>query len=434
MAGKILQVGGIARRDLADALHVRVSGEQRLAQLRQRVIGKLLAQHVGQRAQNRPILPRVAGRECGARRHLHPAFGVDVSSGFFRVGRAGQHHVGAHGAAVAVGADIDDESARRDVDLIDAKEEQHVERARRRHLPRIQAALARHEAEIERADARRRAVQHAVAVPTVLHGAKIERRLCRQRRDSRAVGARKARHADEHERVFGLPQRVGKAVARNIGKRLRAGAEVIVSVSQVGLRPDHADGKFAGAPALADARIEDGGLLARVRADDKEGIGRIDAGDGGVEQIGRPAPFGIERRAVGPAIEIGHAKPRHQILERENLLDRGEVADQRAHALGIAACDLCGDRLERLRPGRRTQLAVLAHIRLIEPLRAQAIDHVARLVGNPFLVDVLIGARQNPHHLAAAGIDADGAAERVHDVDQFRLVELPGPRRERIWL
>ena len=65
-------------------------------------------------------------------------------------------------------------------------------------------------------------------------------------------------------------------------------------------------------------------------------------------------------------------------------------------------------------------LPLFAHVGLIEPLRAQTVDHVARLVGNPFLVDVIVGARQDAHHLAAAGVDADGGAERVHHVDRLR--------------
>ena len=47
-----------------------------------------------------------------------------------------------------------------------------------------------------------------------------------------------------------------------------------------------------------------------------------------------------------------------------------------------------------------TQPAVLAHIGLIEPLRAQAVDDMAGLVGDPFLVHVVVDARQDAHHLA----------------------------------
>ena len=84
------------------------------------------------------------------------------------------------------------------------------------------------------------------------------------------------------------------------------------------------------------------------------------------------------------------------------------------------------------RPGRGLQLAVDAHVRPVEPLRAQAVDHVPRLVGNPLLVDRLVDARQDAHHLAAARVDADRRADRVHHVDRLRLAELPRPRRERI--
>ena len=125
-------------------------------------------------------------------------------------------------------------------------------------------------------------------------------------------------------------------------------------------------------------------------------------------------------------------KPRHQILERENLLDGGKIADERSHPLRILPRDLARDRIERFMPRGRTQLPILAQIRLVEPLRAQAVDHVPRFVGNPLLVDVVIGAGQDTHHLAAAGVDADGAAERVHYIDRLGLVELPRPRRERV--
>ena len=59
---------------------------------------------------------------------------------------------------------------------------------------------------------------------------------------------------------------------------------------------------------------------------------------------------------------------------------------------------------------------------------------MAGLVGNPFLVHVVVDARQDAHDLAAAGVDADRRAERVHHVDGLGLRQLPGPRRERIGL
>ena len=117
---ELLQRGGVSRRDLTDPQQMRVRLEQRLAQRRERVIGQPVSQDVRQRPQDRPIFARVARWERRPRRHLHPAFGVDVDRRFFRIGGAGQHHVGARGAAVAVGAEIDDEGALSDVDLVDA--------------------------------------------------------------------------------------------------------------------------------------------------------------------------------------------------------------------------------------------------------------------------------------------------------------------------
>ena len=80
---------------------------------------------------------------------------------------------------------------------------------------------------------------------------------------------------------------------------------------------------------------------------------------------------------------------------------------------------------ERLAPGRGPQAAVLADIGPVEALRPQAVPDEAGLVGDPLLVHRLVDARQDAHHLAAARIDADGRAERVHHVDGLGLGQLP---------
>ena len=99
---------------------------------------------------------------------LHAAFGVDVGAVLLGVGGARQDHVGAVRAAVAVVPLIDDEGCR-------ARCRSRRRRAgtARRAPPappsaaRVEPALARHEAEIEPADPRRRSVQHVEAVPAV---------------------------------------------------------------------------------------------------------------------------------------------------------------------------------------------------------------------------------------------------------------------------
>ena len=185
--------------------HVRMRLVKRLPQRRERVVGKLLAQHVRQRAQDRPILARVARREGGARRHLHPAFGVHVGRGFFRIGRARQHHVGARARRGRHACRYRRRTRPGAMSISSApSRKSNIERAGRRHLPRGQAALARHKAEIERADPRGRRVQHAKAVPAVLDRAEIDRRLGRKRRDRRAVRPREGVGADDDQRPLGL--------------------------------------------------------------------------------------------------------------------------------------------------------------------------------------------------------------------------------------
>ena len=56
-------------------------------------------------------------------------------------------------STIAVRADVDDESARLNVDLVGAKIDEHVDRIGLRHRWRVEPAFARDEAEIEAADA-----------------------------------------------------------------------------------------------------------------------------------------------------------------------------------------------------------------------------------------------------------------------------------------
>ncbi len=231
--------------------------------------------------------------------------------------------------------------------------------------------------------------------------------------DCGAVRPRQRAPADDHQRALGFRQHAAELVhARSdIRQRLRPGAEIVVGIGEIRAFADQADREVAHAPALADAGVEHGRLAARIGADDQQGIGLLDPGDRGVEEIARPAPLRIERRAVLPAVEIDDAEPRHQILEREDFLDRRQIADNGADAFGLRRADLGGDGVERLPPRRRIELAILADIGLVEALGAQPVDHVTRLVGNPFLVHVVVDARQDAHDLAPAGIDADGGAD-----------------------
>ncbi len=144
-------------------------------------------------------------------------------------------------AAVAMGADIDDEGAGRHLHLIDAEQEQHVERVRRKHRRRVQAAVARHEADIERAGERCLAVQDVEAVPAVLDDAERGRRLRRHRQHGGAVGTVERALPDDEHRLF----LVGGRVIDELRQALRPGAEIVVGISEVGLLADEAEQHIA---------------------------------------------------------------------------------------------------------------------------------------------------------------------------------------------
>ena len=133
---------------------------------------------------------------------------------------------------------------------------------------------------------------------------------------------------------------------------------MIIRVGQVDLLADQADLEVALAPALADAGVEHRRLAARIGADDEHGVGTIDAGDGRVENIRRPAEAGIELGAILAAIEVGRAERRHERPQGEHLLDRGEVAGNRSDALRLRRLHLAGNGGEGFAPSRGCQAAI----------------------------------------------------------------------------
>ena len=117
-----------------------MSLEQAAPQFRQRVVGQPAAQHVRERAQDRPVLTRLSRRKRGARSHLYATFGIDENARFLRVSSPRQNDIRATGAMLAVSADIDDENARRDIDLVSPEQKHQVERIGRRHFANAKAA------------------------------------------------------------------------------------------------------------------------------------------------------------------------------------------------------------------------------------------------------------------------------------------------------
>ena len=84
----------------------------------------------------------------------------------------------------------------------------------------------------------------------------------------------------------------------DIAQGIRARTEIVVAIGEVRLGADQTDLELTAAPALPDARVEDGGLLARVRAHDQQRVRVLDAGDGRIEDIGAPTSLGVESIAA----------------------------------------------------------------------------------------------------------------------------------------
>ena len=130
---KLRSIEGFARADFVELRQMRMARVKACPQGFQRGKRQFAPEHIGKRADNRPILARPAGREIGASGELHAALRVDIGSGFFSICRARQDDVGARRAAIAMGALIDHESAWFYHDLVRAQQKQNIERAAFRH-------------------------------------------------------------------------------------------------------------------------------------------------------------------------------------------------------------------------------------------------------------------------------------------------------------
>ena len=125
---------------------------------------------------------------------------------------------------------------------------------------------------------------------------------------------------------------------------------------------------------------------------------------------------------------FGEFRAFHQGLERRHGFAVDQITGQGGDSRTLGILELFGNGGERLGPTRRLQPAVATDPRPIEALALQAVIGETALVGKPFLVHVLVQARQDPHHLGAPRIDADVAADGVEDVDGFGVAQFPGTR------
>jgi hypothetical protein len=163
-------------------------------------------------------------------------------------------------AAVAVGADVNHERAVRHLDFIGAEQNKHVEGAERRHLRRAQAARAARKADIERADPRSGIVQKAKPFQSGLTAPKSSASFAASATTAAPSCRAVAAGSDQHDWMLRPLQhlRKGMLAGGEFAERVGARAEIVVRIGEIGPGADQTDFELAAAPALADARVENG--------------------------------------------------------------------------------------------------------------------------------------------------------------------------------
>src|SRR3546814_7489915 len=103
----------VCSSDLVDRGEHPVHLDEALTKLAQVVVGQPLADHLGEGAQDGPVLARLARRKSGQTGQLDAALGVHVGGVLLGVGGARQNDVGTVRAGIAVMALIADAGADR---------------------------------------------------------------------------------------------------------------------------------------------------------------------------------------------------------------------------------------------------------------------------------------------------------------------------------
>ena len=194
-------------------------------------------------------------------------------------------------------------------------------------------------------------------------------------------------------------------------------------------RRSHQRHTCAQRPGLADAGVQHRRFRSRVGADQHNGFRRVDILDPRGADIGRPVACGqlcpIDARLDRAADAFD------QLPQGKGRLDRHQIAHQSGNLLALhRRCRRC----QRLGPVHRLQLARHAQIGPVQPLAPQPVPDKAGLVGNPFLVHAVMVARQDAHHFAALGIDADIRPQPIHHIDGLGLGQFPRAGGEGIGL
>ena len=130
-------------------------------------------------------------------------------------------------------------------------------------------------------------------------------------------------------------------------------------------------------------------------------------------------------RAVLAAIDIVRAQRRHQIFERGHGFGVHQITGKGRDFGSIHTIQPARNGGKGLIPAHRGQLTIFAHIGFVQPLPGQPVIGKAALVGQPFLIHIVIVTGQDTHNAGAARIDADVGPEGIHHIDAFGLAQFP---------
>ncbi len=185
----------------------------------------------------------------------------------------------------------------------------------------IASSGSRHKAEIEAADPGGGAVQNIEPVPIIANQPAIFGDAPGRAQNAGAVGSGERPLPHYDHRVLGIAQNIGPGVVAR-SQSVQHGAVIAQHLDgkcQVEGGPDRRDPETALEIALAQPRIDERRLPARVGADQQTGIRVFDAGNCRVEQICGAAPR-VEPGAVLAAIEARRAEAGEKLLQREHRL------------------------------------------------------------------------------------------------------------------
>ncbi len=189
------------------------------------------------------------------------------------------------------------------------------------------------------------------------------------------------------------------------------------------------------ANALADAQVEDRGVVEGLAAHDENGVRELDIGHGGLDGGVRQCAGQIDRQVSGRTrIDVVRVEslPREP-LEQEALLVGGLPADQRADAAAVPGQS--AGNLQRALPRDGAQLVALAGQGLDDALvDVHGLVGEAALVAQPAVVDLIVLAGQHAHDLLVAHREGDVALRRAQGADAAGVLDVPGAGAEAVGL